>query len=281
MCPLAAYADPLVVHTATPRSDRSISVADRLRLADAVADVLAEAQPEVLRATDTHARVETLSPAGLGCDAPECASALLTPLHARGVVVVSVARGRHREVSLTLRWLDAQGVLRGEQRAEEVVAGWDDAVAMARVSARSLLADIPAATTPTVSAPIATPPVAATVTAPAVVAAPPRREPTYARRPGEILLGGVLIAAGAASATIGLVAVARDGDEAAVLDNGRVEVYNATTRDAVLLSLGGAAIVGGAVLLVHGLRARRSPPAIALAARPLGDGAWVGVGGSL
>ena len=152
LCPLAASADPLVVHTATPRSDRSISVVDRLRLADAVAEVLATGQPEVLRASDTRARVETLSPAVLTCDAAECASALLTPLHARGVVLVSVERGRHRAVSLTLRWLDAQGVVRGEQRAQEVVAGWDDAIAMARVSARTLLSEIPA-----VAAPVAAP----------------------------------------------------------------------------------------------------------------------------
>ncbi|MDP3220522.1 MAG: hypothetical protein Q8S73_40895, partial [Deltaproteobacteria bacterium] len=166
LCPLAASADPLVVHTATPRGDRPIPAADRLRLADAVAEVLATGQPEVLRASDTHARVETLSPAGLTCDAAECASALLTPLRARGVVLVSIARGRHREVSLALRWLDAQGVVRGEQRAQEVVANWDDAVAMARVAARALLSEIPPVAPPAAPTPIVEPTPAPALAAP-------------------------------------------------------------------------------------------------------------------
>ena len=233
LCPLAASADPLVVHTATPR-DRGISAADRLRLGDAVAEVLATGQPEVLRASDTHARVETLSPAGLACDAAECASALLTPLHARGVVVVSVSRGRHRQVSLTLRWLDAQGVVRGEQRAQEVVAGWDDAIAMARVSARTLLSEIPpvapAAPAPT-PAPIVEPTPSPRAATPPTVTAPPRAQWVTTRRPVEAVLGGALLAGGATALTIGLVAIAQDGQQVAELSNGREEVYSATTRD--------------------------------------------------
>lgn len=284
LCPLAASADPLVVHTATPRSDRGISAADRLRLGDAVAEVLATGQPEVLRASDTHARVETLSPAGLACDAAECASALLTPLHARGVVVVSVARGRHRQVSLTLRWLDAQGVVRGEQRAQEVVAGWDDAIAMARVSARTLLSEIPpvapAAPAPT-PAPIVEPTPAASAALPAPVIAPPRTRWVTTRRPVEAALGGALLAGGATALTIGLVAIARDGQQVTELQNGREEVYNATTRDTVLVAAGAVAVAGGVFLLIDGLRPRRSQVALTWMARPLGDGAWVGLGGRL
>lgn len=285
LCPLAASADPLVVHTATPRSDRGISAADRLRLGDAVAEVLATGQPEVLRASDTHARVETLSPAGLACDAAECASALLTPLHARGVVVVSVSRGRHRQVSLTLRWLDAQGVVRGEQRAQEVVAGWDDAIAMARVSARTLLSEIPpvasAAPAPT-PAPIVEPTPAPLAAPPApTVIAPPRTQWVTTRRPIEAALGGALLAGGATALTIGLVAIAQDGQQVTELSNGREEVYTATTRDTVLVAAGAAAVAGGVFLLIDGLRARRSQVALTWMARPLGDGAWVGLGGRL
>ncbi|TAK26562.1 MAG: hypothetical protein EPO40_20945 [Myxococcaceae bacterium] len=284
LCPLAASADPLVVHTATPRSDRGISAADRLRLGDAVAEVLATGQPEVLRASDTHARVETLSPAGLACDAAECASALLTPLHARGVVVVSVARGRHRQVSLTLRWLDAQGVVRGEQRAQEVVAGWDDAIAMARVSARTLLSEIPpvapAAPAPT-PAPIVEPTPAASAALPPPVIAPPRTRWVTTRRPIEAALGGALLAGGATALTIGLVAIAQDGQQVTQLPNGREEVYDATTRDTVLVVAGAAAVAGGVFLLIDGLRPRRSQVALTWMARPLGDGAWVGLGGRL
>lgn len=284
LCPLAASADPLVVHTATPRSDRGISAADRLRLGDAVAEVLATGQPEVLRASDTHARVETLSPAGLACDAAECASALLTPLHARGVVVVSVARGRHRQVSLTLRWLDAQGVVRGEQRAQEVVAGWDDAIAMARVSARTLLSEIPpvapAAAAPT-PAPIVEPTPAASAALPPPVTAPPRTRWVTTRRPVEAALGGALLAGGATALTIGLVAIAQDGQQVTALPNGREEVYDATTRDTVLVAAGAAAVAGGVFLLIDGLRPRRSQVALTWMARPLGDGAWVGLGGRL
>ena len=284
LCPLAASADPLVVHTATPRSDRGISAADRLRLGDAVAEVLATGQPEVLRASDTHARVETLSPAGLACDAAECASALLTPLHARGVVVVSVSRGRHRQVSLTLRWLDAQGVVRGEQRAQEVVAGWDDAIAMARVSARTLLSEIPpvapAAPAPT-PAPIVEPTPSPRAATPPTVTAPPRAQWVTTRRPVEAVLGGALLAGGATALTIGLVAIAQDGQQVAVLSNGREEVYSATTRDTVLVAAGAAAVAGGVFLLIDGLRARRSQVALTWMARPLGDGAWVGLEGRL
>jgi len=284
LCPLAASADPLVVHTATPRSDRGISAADRLRLGDAVAEVLATGQPEVLRASDTHARVETLSPAGLAGDAAECASALLTPLHARGVVVVSVARGRHRQVSLTLRWLDAQGVVRGEQRAQEVVAGWDDAIAMARVSARTLLSEIPPVA-PAAAAPAPAPivePTPAPAAAPAPTAiVPPRSRWVTTRRPVEAALGGALLAGGATALTIGLVAIAQDGQVAGELPNGREEVYSATTRDTVLVAAGAAAVAGGVFLLIDGLRARRSQVALSWMARPLGDGAWVGLGGRL
>ncbi|MDO9017650.1 MAG: hypothetical protein Q7V43_12125 [Myxococcales bacterium] len=281
LCPLAASADPLVVHTATPRGDRPIPAADRLRLADAVAEVLATGQPEVLRASDTHARVETLSPAGLTCDAAECASALLTPLRARGVVLVSIARGRHREVSLALRWLDAQGVVRGEQRAQEVVANWDDAVAMARVAARALLSEIPPVAPPAAPTPIVEPTPAPALAAPPPPIAPPRPQWVTRRRPVEALLGGVLAAGGATALTIGLVAVAQDGGQVVELDNGREEVYTATARDTVLIAAGAAAVVGGVFLLIDGLRARRSPVAITVSGRPYADGAWVGLGGRL
>jgi hypothetical protein len=281
LCPLAASADPLVVHTATPRGDRPIPAADRLRLADAVAEVLATGQPEVLRASDTHARVETLSPAGLTCDAAECASALLTPLRARGVVLVSIARGRHREVSLALRWLDAQGVVRGEQRAQEVVANWDDAVAMARVAARTLLSEIPPVAAPAAPTPIVEPTPVPAVAAPPAPIAPPRPQWVTRRRPIEALLGGVLAAGGATALAIGLVAVAQDGAQVAPLDNGREEVYTATARDTVLVAAGAVAIAGGVFLLIDGLRARRAPVAITVSGRPYADGAWVGLGGRL
>ena len=283
LCPLAATADPLVVHTATPRSDHGITSADRLRLADAVAEVLATAQPDVLRASEAHTRVETLIPAGLACDAAECASTLLTPLHARGVVVVSLARGHHRQVSLSLRWLDAQGVVRGEQHAQEVVASWDDAIAMARVSARSLLAEIPAVAAPappTASPPILEPTPPPTVEAPPHIV-PPRREWVTTRRPAEALLGGVLFAGGVTALSIGLTAIAQDGQRVGELTNGREEVYTATTRDTVLVAAGAAAVAGGIFLLVDGLRPRRSAVALSWQARPFGDGAWVGIGGPL
>jgi hypothetical protein len=281
--PLAASADPLVVHTATARGDRGIAAPDRLRLADAVAEVLSTAQPEVLRATDTQARVETLSPAGLGCDAAECASALLTPLHARGVVLVSMARGHRHQVSVTLRWLDAQGAVRDEQRAQEVCGSWDDAVAMARVSARALLAHIPAVAPVVVAPPapvVATPVASAPVAAPPVIA-PPRVEWRVSRRPVEAAIGGVVLAGGVAALSIGLIALAQDGEQAVDLGNGRAEFYTAGTRDTVLTIAGGAAVVGGAFLLIDGLRARRTQEALSVAARPYGDGAWVGIGGRL
>ncbi len=276
--PVVAAADPLVVHTATPPNGRGVTTAQRVTLADAVAEVIASGQPEVVRASETHARVETLTPAALTCDAADCASSLLTTLHARGVVLVSIARARN-QVTLTLRWIDAQGAVRNEQRAEEVVAGWDDAIALARVSARALLAAMPAAPpmpTPTVLPPTQTPAVVAPVVPPP---APATRE-VVTRRPVEAIVGGALVAGGAVALTIGSIAMAQDGTATgATVQNGN-EVYVATTRDTVLVIAGAAAVAGGVFLLVDGLRARRTQERLSVRTLPLSGGGWVGVGGT-
>jgi hypothetical protein len=276
--PVAAAADPLVVHTATPPNGRGITSAQRVTLADAVAEVLASGQPEVLRASETHARVETLTPAALTCDAPDCASSLVTTLHARGVVLVALARSRN-QVTLTLRWIDAQGAVRNEQRAEEIVAGWDDAIALARVSARALLAAMPAAP------PMPTPTVLPPAPVPAVVARPappsmPATRTVVTRRPVEAIIGGALVAGGAVALTIGSIAMAQDGgDTGATVPNG-TEVYVATARDTVLVIAGAAAVAGGVFLLVDGLRARRTEERLSVRTFPISGGAWVGIGGA-
>ncbi len=276
--PVVAAADPLVVHTATPSNGRGITSAQRVTLADAVAEVIASGQPEVLRASETHARVETLTPAALTCDAADCASSLVTTLHARGVVLVSVARARNR-VTLTLRWIDAQGAVRNEQHAEEVVAEWDDAIALARVSARALLTAMPAAPpmpAPTVLPPTPTPAVVAPIAPPPA----PTTRTVVTRRPVEAIIGGALVAGGAVALTIGSIAMGQDGGDTGRTVQHGSEVYVATTRDTVLVIAGAAAVAGGVFLLVDGLRARRSEERLSLRTLPLNGGGWVGIGGA-
>lgn len=281
--PAVAAADPLVVHTATPPNGQGITTAQRVGLADAVAEVLAAGQPEVLRASETHARVETLAPASLACDAADCAASVATALHARGVVLVSVARDRRRQVTLTLRWIDEHGAVGNEQRAQEVCAEWDDAIALARVSARALLAAMraPAPAAPTAPLALATPVVAAPLAAPLPPTAPPRTQRVSRRRVWEAALGGALIAGGGAMLGIGAVAVAQDGEATSrVVANGS-EVYTATGRDTALLIAGGVVAAGGIFLLVDGLRARSVEVPVTPQAMAIPGGAWVGVGGAL
>lgn len=278
LLPSVAAADPLVVHTATPANNRGVTTAQRVSLARAVGEVLATGQPDVPDAAEVHNRVETLAPAALACDAVECATSLATTLHARGVVLVSIARGNHRQVSLTLRWIDPQGAVRNEQHAEEVVAEWDDAIALARVSARALLAAMPPPPPVPVAAPAPAP--APVVSAPAVVTPPATRWVTT-RRPVEAIIGSALVAGGAVALSIGAIAMGQDGgDTGRAIANGS-EVYTATTRDTVLVIVGAAAVAGGVFMLVDGLRARRTEERVSLQAMPVAGGAWVGIGGAL
>ncbi len=289
LVPLSAAADPLVVHAGMPRHAHGPTDAQRLAVGNAVAEVLATGQPDVLRATDTRARVATLAPAAVACDAPECATAMLTPLRARGVVLVTLQPGRHQHLALTLRWLDAQGTVRATQTADEVVANWDDALAVARVTARTLLAAIPpvpaapavVASTAILERPAPTPVVVTAAPPRTVEVAPSAPAPAGRRRAFEAVMGGALVAAGGTFGGLGAASFARDGSVAQTLPNGREEVYAASTRDTVFLVVGGAAVAAGVVLLVDGLRARPAPARVSAWTAPLPGGAIVGLGGAL
>lgn len=267
--PAASLADPLPVHTATqlrPRDLRDISAEQRLQAADAVAEALRAVAPEALSAQETRTRVQTLVPDGLACDAPACAATLATPLNARAVALVRLAAPRRGRVRVWVGLVDRQGTVTAQQEAEEAVAAWPEAVALAREAARPLVEALRAAAPPptpavtpmpTVVTPAVTPP-------PAVVTPPVAPTVTY-RRPVEAAAGAGLVAVGITLATTGLVSVLRDGSVAEPLPNNVDRVYVAGTRDFVLLGLGAAAAVTGVVLLVDGLRLRsRTAPSAGL-----------------
>jgi len=255
-------ADPLPVHTATqlrPRELRDISAAQRLQAADAVAAALGAVAPEVLSGEETRSRLQTLVPDALACDATACAASITTPLHARGLVLLRLELPRRGRVRVWVGLLGADGRVTVQQESEEAVAGWPEAVALARETARPLVDALrraaPAATPTAAPVPTpATPPPASA--APVVPAGPdlPHTE-TYRRIP-EAAIGAGLVAVGIGLASTGLVSVLRDGTVAESLANNVDSVYVAGARDYVLLGVGSAAAVAGVVLLVDGLRTR-------------------------
>lgn len=257
----AAHADPLPVHTATqlrPRDLRDISAEQRLQAADAVSESLRAVAPETLSALETRTRVQTLVPDGLACDAPACAGALTTPLNARAVVLVRLSAPRRGRLRVWVGLVDRQGAVTAQQEAEEAIAAWPEALALARETARPLVETLRTATpTPTPSPQVVAAPSPAPIEAPSPPpAAPPAVSTVTYRRPLEAAVGGGLAALGVTLATAGIVSVLRDGDVAATLPDNVERVYVAGARDYALLGVGAAAAVTGVVLLVDGLRPR-------------------------
>lgn len=265
--PAVVGADPLPVHTATAQVAPRPTEAQRLAVADAVAGVFAAALPEVLTGTESHARVETLAPASLSCGEARCAGAIRTALGARGVVLVRMETVQRHRLRLAIEVVDRAGERLAHGEDEALIGSWEDAVALARVVAGPLAAQVHTAENPPTPTPAVTPPtpVATPVMVPPTRVEPPRPTPPIeatgesARRPAEAAVGAVLIGGGLTAAALGLVSVARDGsDTGEVVENGQ-RVYVAGARDYVLLGVGGAAVVAGVIVLIDGLRVRTEP----------------------
>lgn len=268
-------------------------------MADAVAAVLGASVPEVLSGQETATRLQSFNPAALACDVPVCAGTIAGPLHARAIALVRQEYTPAGALRVVIDVVNAHGEVTAHAEGEEPVGAWTEAVALGRVVAGRVAATLRApATAPS-------PPTVSTSTRPGTAASsvgtlPPTTPGTsrdaatsplpvvvYRRRPLEIGVGGGLVALGLVATIIGATAVAQDGSEVADQPSTPAmhTVYSAGARDTVLLALGIPAILGGAVLLIDGLRAHREelPPGgstgLQVGAAPLAHGGALTVGG--
>jgi hypothetical protein len=303
----AAWAlDPLPVHTATTRlSATNLQPADRLALADAVAQVFVEAGfRDVISATETRNRLQDVGPVGLSCDAAECAQNVWNPLHARGLILVRQQRTRTR-VTFTLQYLNLRGEVIAEEQRDEPITSWAEAIAFARAAATALALRLPAeyrgppvlpvlpdaGAAPTVSVPDAgapPPPETQVVVVREVPVERPVEPPTvYTRRPWEIGLGGGLVAGGLALTGVGLYNLGVHGTEVSDAGSRTIEqrcALGASVSNTaqgtqcegigvvtpLLLGVGIASLGAGIFLLIDGLRLRPelAPAAPSPAATP-------------
>ncbi len=288
--PLAAGADPLPVHTPTRHVASRPSREQRLQVADAVAQVLGQAVPDVINGEETLTRLQSFNPSALACDLPTCAGRIAGPLHARAVALVRQEfSGGSLRVIVDI--VSPQGEVTAHAEGDEPVGNWSEAVALGRVVAGrvAVILHPPAAVTAPASAPATHPLAAVAEPRPASpVTPPPGAPPTvvYRRRAWEAGVGGALVVAGAVAVAIGAVAVAQDGSEVSGQSPSPAmhTVYTATGRDYALLGIGIPALIGGAVLVFDGLRAHREelPPgslALRVGATPLVHGGAVTLGG--
>ncbi len=293
--PTTPALDPLPVHTATTRIvANSLPPADRLRLADAVAQVLIELHvPEVRTATATRNNLQELGGPGNSCDTANCANQVFGPLHGRAVVMVHQARTRGR-ATLDIELINLRGESVAHEHSEEAINSWDDAVEFARLATRHLVEHVRAdeRNRSLLSAPtpaVVTPPPnngnngnnnngnnnggnnnngsgaqQVVVTPPMVLVPEMRSSPRW----WEVGLGGALIAGGVTLATIGVAnLVLHDTIEST---SGNTETVrcavgadfdgrNCTGLGVItptLLVTGALALGAGVYFTVHGARAR-------------------------
>lgn len=307
----AAWAiDPLPVHTATTRmSATNLQPADRLALADAVAQVFVEAgYQDVVPATETRNRLQDVGPVGLSCDAPECAQNVWNPLHARGLILIRQQRS-HTSVTFSILYLNLRGETIAEERRDEPITSWAEAIAFARAAATSMALHLPAEYRGPQVIPDAGPPPGDASVPDAGAAPPPDAQViivrdadvappvVYVRRWWEVGVGAGLAAGGLALTLSSIVGLASHGSEGPAV-NGLVEqecAFGAPTQTTaqgttcegvgvvtpLLLGVGLAAVVGGALLVVDGVRLRpeaaapATPRAWRFGASPLARGGGV------
>ncbi|MFO0608033.1 MAG: hypothetical protein U0324_33020 [Polyangiales bacterium] len=295
----AAWAiDPLPVHTATTRlSATNLQPADRLALADAVAQVFVEAGfQDLVPATETRNRLQDVGPVGLSCDVAECAQNVWNPLHARGLVLVRQTRTRTR-VTFDIQYLNLRGEVVAHEERDEPITSWAEAIAFARAAATSLALRLPAeyrgpqvipdagpTPTPDASVPDAGPAPAPDAQVIIIRDADVPPPVVYVRRWWEVGVGAGLAAGGLALTLTSIVGLANHGSEEPAV-NGLVEqrcAFGAPTQTTaqgttcegvgvvtpLLLGVGLAAVVGGALLVVDGVRLRPE------AAAPVRPRAW-------
>ncbi len=291
----AALGDPLPVHTATTRvATTSLQPADRIELADAVAQVFSAANvPDVLTASETRNRLQEINPVGVSCDAASCASAVFHPVRARALILVHQNRTAGR-VNLNIEYINLRGEVVMNEPRNEAISQWSDAVAVARIAATRLLQRLRddertavtlvpptratgAGTNPgtnpgtgpvtgPVTGPGTNPVTGPAVTPPPVVMVPDVR---YERRPWEIGVGAGLIAGGAVLAGFGIANLAAHGTTTenaadhtvttrcaagASYANDACDGIGAVTP--IMVAAGAVALGGGVYMLIDGLRRR-------------------------
>jgi hypothetical protein len=275
----AVSADPIPVHIAAPRGVNRApapSAAERLSVADAVADALRGERREVLSGAETRSRIEALNPSAVTCDALDCITAITLPLHARALVMVRETRQRDGTTRIEVRLVNLRGEVIAERAEQEIAPSTAEAVALARLAASSVVDamqrfDTPAPTPEPAPAPAAAAPTPAPVEAraPAVVSR---------RRYGEVGAGVAALVFGAGAVAVGAVGLA--GGERVVQDLGadRVLVERGSALNWVWLGAGAAALGVGVFLVVDGLRER--PLAVSAAAIvPIPGGAAATIAG--
>lgn len=256
-----SLADPIAVYA--PRQvSRETSSQPTNAVADAVSEVLSVDLRDVLSGVETATRVDALAPAANTCRSAQCAAQIAVALDARAVVLVDATQSRHR-ASVRLTVVNRNGETIASRTNSETVGSWADVIALARVSARELIAPLHALdraepTEAPRSQPVVTvtPPAVTEHLAPTPNGSQPRPLIRRYRRWPEALAGGAIFTAGAVLTSLALVSVARDGSVANDLGDGREEVYSVSTRDWVFLGVGAAALAGGVVLVIDGLQQR-------------------------
>jgi hypothetical protein len=292
--------DPLPVHTATTRlSASNLQTTDRLSLADAVAQVFAEAGfRDVVPATETRNRLQDVGPIGLSCDVAECAQTVWNPLHARGLILVRQSRAGNARVTFDIQYLNLRGEVLAHEERDEPITSWSEAVAFARAAATALALRLPAelrGPDPDAGSPSGDAAVAPVDAAPAgdggqqviIIRDPPIEAPhvVFQRRWWEVGVGAGVAATGLALTVVNLYAISVHGSETEDRATGVVEqrcAFGAATQTTaqgtrcddigavtpVLLGVGIAAVLGGAFLVYDGLRLRPEIVAPAPGARP-------------
>lgn len=259
LLPLRANADPIPVHIAAPRaSSRGVnpSSAERLAVADAVAQALSAGAREVLSASETRARIEGLNPSAATCDALDCITAITLPLHARALVLVRESRQREGQTRVEVRLVNLRGEVLAERAEQDIAPSTAEAVALARLAAAPIaeaLARLDAPSPPVVTAA----PAAIETPAPqAVVRVTPVPVTVTRRRVGEVIGGVGALVAGAAALSVGIAGLAAGERVTRDLGEQRVEVEQPSALNWAWVGGGAAALGLGVFLVVDGMRAR-------------------------
>lgn len=268
LLPVCAVADPIPVHVAALRGNgRPIAAtnAERLAVADAVAEVLGQGAREVLSGRETRARIEGLNPSSVACDALDCITGITLPLHARALALVRLSRQRDGVARIEVRLVNLRGEVIAERAEQELAPTQPELIALARLATAPIAEALQRFDAPP---PTAQPPAAVTV-APPPAASPaeaPRPVPrTTARRNlGEVIVGAAALALGAGAFTVGVVGLT--GAERVTRDLGenRVEVEQPSALNWAWVGAGALGLGVGVFLVVDGMRARSAPASAAL-----------------
>lgn len=271
IAPLRSFADPIPVHVAAPRSGArgaGASNAERLAVADAVAQALGAVAREVLSATETRARIEGLNPSAVTCDALDCITAITLPLHARALVLVRETRQRDGARRVEVRLVNLRGEVIAERAEQDIATTTAEVAALARLAAAPIAEAIQRLDAPPPAAPVV-----AETPAPQAAPVTPRAAPTrppQSRRLGETLAGAAAIAVGAGAFAGGVVLLAMGERVTRDLGENRVEVERPTSLNWVWAGLGAVSMGVGVFLLVDGMRLRPARASAALVPTPGG-----------